>query len=149
MGEEEEEGRLEDVTMCVSLQALHQQGRANADHTTLLLNCYTKLKDIEQLDAFVAVSDSVCVCTCVRVCVCVMCGVCVMQEGHSSTFDVDTAIQVCRQANYHRHALALAKKYQNHNWSVVSLYPHTHTHTHTHSLTHTHTHTHTGICVFS
>ena len=26
------------------LQALHQKGVANADHTTLLLNCYTKLK---------------------------------------------------------------------------------------------------------
>lgn len=38
------------------LQALHEKGRANADHTTLLLNCYTKLKDIDQLDRFVAVS---------------------------------------------------------------------------------------------
>ncbi len=27
------------------LQALHSQGLANEDHTTLLLNCYTKLKD--------------------------------------------------------------------------------------------------------
>ncbi len=28
------------------------QGLANADHTTLLLNCYTKLKDVAKLDAF-------------------------------------------------------------------------------------------------
>jgi hypothetical protein len=28
------------------------QGRAGADHTTLLLNCYTKLKDVAKLDAF-------------------------------------------------------------------------------------------------
>ena len=28
------------------------QSLANADHTTLLLNCYTKLKDVSKLDAF-------------------------------------------------------------------------------------------------
>ena len=28
------------------LQALHERNKANADHTTLLLNCYTKLKDV-------------------------------------------------------------------------------------------------------
>jgi hypothetical protein len=28
------------------LQALHERGLANGDHTTLLLNCYTKLKVI-------------------------------------------------------------------------------------------------------
>ena len=37
------------------LQELHEQGVANADHTTLLLNCYTKLKDNERLDAFIKV----------------------------------------------------------------------------------------------
>ena len=31
----------------MSLQKL-----AGADHTTLLLNCYTKLKDVSKLDAF-------------------------------------------------------------------------------------------------
>ena len=31
------------------------QGRANKDHTTLLLNCYTKLKDVQKLDEFVRV----------------------------------------------------------------------------------------------
>ena len=44
----------------MSLQALHKKGYANADHTTLLLNCYTKLRDIEQLDAFIAVSPTTC-----------------------------------------------------------------------------------------
>ena len=29
------------------------QGLASADHTTLLLNCYTKLKDVDKLDAFI------------------------------------------------------------------------------------------------
>lgn len=28
------------------------QGRATADHTTLLLNCYTKLKDVNKLENF-------------------------------------------------------------------------------------------------
>ena len=28
------------------------QKLAGADHTTLLLNCYTKLKDVAKLDAF-------------------------------------------------------------------------------------------------
>ena len=37
------------------LQELHEQGVANADHTTLLLNCYTKLMDNERLDAFIKV----------------------------------------------------------------------------------------------
>ena len=37
------------------LQALHEQNRANPDHTTLLLNCYTKLKDDKKLQEFIAV----------------------------------------------------------------------------------------------
>ncbi|WFD30306.1 Vacuolar protein sorting-associated protein 11 [Malassezia sp. CBS 17886] len=36
------------------LQALHAAGLANADHTTLLLNCYTKLRDTDALDRFFA-----------------------------------------------------------------------------------------------
>ena len=38
------------------LQALHKQSLANEDHTTLLLNCYTKLKDNSKLDEFIMVS---------------------------------------------------------------------------------------------
>jgi hypothetical protein len=34
------------------LQALHAAKQATEDHTTLLLNCYTKLKDISNLEAF-------------------------------------------------------------------------------------------------
>lgn len=37
------------------LQALHRQSLANADHTTLLLNCYTKLKDSSKLEEFIKV----------------------------------------------------------------------------------------------
>uniref|UniRef100_A0A673T2R1 Vacuolar protein sorting-associated protein 11 homolog n=1 Tax=Suricata suricatta TaxID=37032 RepID=A0A673T2R1_SURSU len=35
------------------LQTLHRQSLANADHTTLLLNCYTKLKDSSKLEEFI------------------------------------------------------------------------------------------------
>jgi hypothetical protein len=42
------------------LQALHEKGRANTDHTTLLLNCYTKLKDVQKLDEFVNVRSRFC-----------------------------------------------------------------------------------------
>ncbi|KAG2487093.1 hypothetical protein HYH03_014337 [Edaphochlamys debaryana] len=34
------------------LELMHERGLASADHTTLLLNCYTKLKDVAKLDAF-------------------------------------------------------------------------------------------------
>lgn len=37
------------------LQALHRQSLPNADHTTLLLNCYTKLKDSSKLEEFIKV----------------------------------------------------------------------------------------------
>lgn len=40
------------------LQALHRQSLANADHTTLLLNCYTKLKDSSKLEEFIKVIAS-------------------------------------------------------------------------------------------
>lgn len=39
------------------LQALHRQSLANADHTTLLLNCYTKLKDSSKLEEFIKVAN--------------------------------------------------------------------------------------------
>ena len=37
------------------LQALHKAQRATEEHTTLLLNCYTKLKDVSKLDEFIMV----------------------------------------------------------------------------------------------
>lgn len=40
------------------LQALHRKSLANADHTTLLLNCYTKLKDSSKLEEFIKVMGS-------------------------------------------------------------------------------------------
>ena len=35
------------------LEALHNRGMANSEHTTLLINCYTKLKEKEKLHDFI------------------------------------------------------------------------------------------------
>lgn len=69
------------------LQELHSKGLANADHTTLLLNCYTKLKDVSRLDQFIKADTDL-------------------------NFDLETAINVCRQAGYFEHAVYLAEKFQ-------------------------------------
>ncbi|CAM1311822.1 VPS11 (predicted), partial [Pycnogonum litorale] len=74
------------------LQALHKKGLANEDHTTLLLNCYTKLKDNSKLDEFI------------------------MTKDRDVDFDVEIAIKVCRQAGFYSHALCLAEKHQQHEW---------------------------------
>lgn len=71
------------------LQALHQKGLATEDHTTLLLNCYTKLQDEHKLSQFVMAKESY--------------------------FDVETAIKVCRQAGYYDQALHLAEKHGCHD----------------------------------
>ncbi|KAH9952033.1 hypothetical protein B0H21DRAFT_715451 [Amylocystis lapponica] len=80
------------------LQELHAVGLANSDHTTLLLNTYTKLKDVTRLDSFIKreakrATDG---------------------EKDELPFDLDTAIRVCRQAGYFEHASYLAKKYERH-----------------------------------
>ncbi|THV03182.1 hypothetical protein K435DRAFT_651795, partial [Dendrothele bispora CBS 962.96] len=80
------------------LQELHSQGLANSDHTTLLLNTYTKLKDVSRLDAFIKAESK----SSRR------------PEADELPFDLDTAIRVCRQAGYFEHAGYLAKKYERH-----------------------------------
>src|ERR1700734_76824 len=35
------------------LEELHGQKMANSDHTTLLLNCYARLKNVDQLERFI------------------------------------------------------------------------------------------------
>ena len=72
---------------------MHKEKKAKSEHTTLLLNCYTKLKDTKKLDEFIN------------------------SEGEKS-FDVQTAIKVCREAKYFDHALQLAKKMNEHQWYV-------------------------------
>jgi len=84
------------------LQELHSLGVANSDHTTLLLNTYTKLKDVARLDSFIKTESK-------------------RESGGGATgdpeelpFDLDTAIRVCRQAGYFEHASYLARKYERH-----------------------------------
>ncbi|XP_015898778.3 vacuolar protein-sorting-associated protein 11 homolog [Ziziphus jujuba] len=81
------------------LENLHEKGLASKDHTTLLLNCYTKLKDVEKLNIFIKSEDGV----------------------GEHKFDVETAIRVCRAANYHEHAMYVAKKAGRHEWYLKIL----------------------------
>lgn len=73
------------------LKALHDEEQADRHHTTLLLNCYTKLKDKSMLDAFI-------------------------MTDRNLNFDLETAIKVCRHAGYFEHAVFLAKKFKQHDW---------------------------------
>ena len=54
------------LTCCCSRHCLVprycEQGHASSDHTTLLLNCYTKLKDVAKLDAFIQARFGLCNC---------------------------------------------------------------------------------------
>ena len=84
------------------MQELHSLGLANADHTTLLLNTYTKLKDVTRLDSFIK-TESRRKLTDAR-----------GEDTDELPFDLDTAIRVCRQAGYFEHAGYLAKKYARH-----------------------------------
>ncbi|KAH7133056.1 hypothetical protein B0J13DRAFT_92789 [Dactylonectria estremocensis] len=68
------------------LEQLHEHRKATADHTTLLLNCYAKLKDINKLEKFI-------------------------KSPGDLKFDLDTAITMCRQGGYYEQAAYLAKKH--------------------------------------
>ncbi|KAI4145387.1 MAG: hypothetical protein LQ341_002411 [Variospora aurantia] len=70
------------------LEELHEQDKATVDHTTLLLNCYAKLKDTEKLETFI-------------------------KSG--TNFDLETAIAMCRQGGYHDQAVFLSKKHGEHD----------------------------------
>ncbi|CAG7932361.1 unnamed protein product [Penicillium olsonii] len=68
------------------LEELHDHGRATVDHTTLLLNCYAKLKDTSKLDSFIKAPGEL-------------------------KFDLETAIAMCRQGGYSEQAAYLATKH--------------------------------------
>ncbi|KAL6781149.1 VPS11 [Auxenochlorella protothecoides x Auxenochlorella symbiontica] len=70
------------------LEKLHAAGLGSPDHTTLLLNCYTKLGDGAKLDAFIAGAGD---------------------GAGAPAFDVAAVVQVCRAAGYFSHALAVAR----------------------------------------
>jgi tetratricopeptide (TPR) repeat protein len=71
------------------LEELHEHHQATADHTTLLLNCYAKLKDIDKLERFI-------------------------KSPGDLKFDLDTAISMCRQGGYFDQAAYLATKHGEH-----------------------------------
>lgn len=105
------------------LEALHEKAFANAEHTTLLLNCYTKLKDVKKLDKFIHLDevdvkkvDGVAKDKSIDAAISAASG------GSSDSkkpaalnFDIETAISVLWE-NYPQHALTLAKKHEEHSW---------------------------------
>ncbi|KAH7422083.1 hypothetical protein KP509_13G089700 [Ceratopteris richardii] len=82
------------------LEKLHEKGLATPDHTTLLINCFTKLKAVAKLDDFIKGEQG--------------------GEGELC-FDVETAVKVCRAAGYHQHAMYVAKKAGEHEWYLKIL----------------------------
>merc|ERR1712093_703248 len=75
------------------LEELHEHHKATADHTTLLLNCYAKLKDIGKLEKFI-------------------------KSPGDLKFDLDTAISMCGQGGYYDQAAYLATKHGEHELVV-------------------------------
>lgn len=55
------------------LQSVHKEGKASTDHTTLLLNCFTRLDRIAELKTF-------------------------LENYKQNNFDIDVAIRVCRKS---------------------------------------------------
>ena len=79
--------RIQNLT--TYLQQLLSQKLGNEDHTTLLINCYAKLKDDEQLNKLTSGGLDV---------------------------DIETAIKVLRNANFPNHAARLAALHGKHDW---------------------------------
>ncbi|KAG5291481.1 vacuolar protein sorting protein [Histoplasma ohiense] len=77
------------------LEELHDHEKATADHTTLLLNCYAKLKDTSKLDSFIKAPGEL-------------------------KFDLETAIAMCRQGGYYEQAAYLARRH-NENDMVIDI----------------------------
>jgi hypothetical protein len=77
------------------LQNIHTQGKASTDHTTLLLNCYTRLDRVEELKLF-------------------------LENYKQNNFDIGVAISVCRKSCIDQ-ALDLAKFNKKHDFTVTIL----------------------------
>jgi hypothetical protein len=97
------------VNLTSYLQELHTRKLATADHTTLLLNMYGKLKDHARLDAFIKDKEADAAKARAK-----GAGDGATTSADELPFDLDTAIRVCRQAGYYDHAIYLAKKYEQH-----------------------------------
>ncbi|EPS43286.1 hypothetical protein H072_2719 [Dactylellina haptotyla CBS 200.50] len=68
------------------LEELHRHAEyVTTEHTTLLLNCYAKLKDVDKLESFI-------------------------RSDKGQQFDLNTVISLCRQAGYFTQAVYLARQ---------------------------------------
>lgn len=74
------------------LQSVHKEGKATNDHTTLLLNCFTRLDRVDELKAF-------------------------LKSYNQKNFDIDVAIRVCRKSCIEE-AFDLAKSNNKHDHAV-------------------------------
>lgn len=77
------------------MQNVHKQGKASADHTTLLLNCFTRLDRIQELKSF-------------------------LENYKQNNFDIGVAISVCRKSCIDQ-ALDLAKFNNQHDYTITIL----------------------------
>ena len=78
------------------LEKLHDKNVATKDHTTLLLNCCTKLKDEERLLKFTALFAN-------------------SNDEKAKNFDVEAAITTLYDSKCEEHAIKLALQYQRHD----------------------------------
>ncbi|KAK6363838.1 hypothetical protein TWF730_001245 [Orbilia blumenaviensis] len=73
------------------LEELHRHSEyVTTEHTTLLLNCYAKLKDVDKLEDFI-------------------------RSDRGQRFDLNTVISLCRQAGYFGQAAFLARQNSEHD----------------------------------
>ncbi|CBN79204.1 conserved unknown protein [Ectocarpus siliculosus] len=117
------------------LEALHDAGQASSEHTTLLLNCHTKLKvlDVEKLDRFIHPSGDTTTpqqqqqqqqvrgSTSAAASTALSHRLGGAGDGGSSgaagaNFDVATAIRVLKSAGHADHAAELARRHGEHDW---------------------------------
>ena len=114
------------------LQALHEKGRANSDHTTLLLNWSHHTLHTSRHAKRPHVNSRPSLLHHPLICCCAPPVACVARVSYTKlkevdklnefvrsdvgwVFDVVTAINVCRQAGYFEHALYLAQKHGQHD----------------------------------
>lgn len=105
------------LNLTTYLEMLHEKSYANSDHTTLLLNCYTKLKDVKKLDRFISPQNTEHSDENTTSLVSTDAQKENEQGINALTFDVETAIRVLKQ-NYPEHALSLAKRHQEHRYEL-------------------------------
>ena len=124
------------------LEALHAAGLAGADHTTLLLSCYARSRDVAKLDAFVsgaiggapagggggggaaaggAAAGKGAAAAAAAGAAAGGDGGAASQAPAQLPFDAETAFKTLRAAGYPDHALAVAARAQRAEWRLEVL----------------------------